>query len=59
MATITATDTGRTVRIPARRDETGQILYACPMCGIEGREVDVLRHIEEKGHDTDPFPNGY
>lgn len=53
--TYRARDTGRWVRIPVRRDETGTRYYACHHCGAEDHDKAwVLAHIERRGHDTDP-----
>ena len=47
------------IKIPSRRDEGGTIYFACPWCGTEGSELEILGHILEKGHNLDPFPRGY
>ena len=59
MVTIRAKDTGEMIKIPSRRDEGGTIYFACPWCGTEGSELEILGHILEKGHNLDPFPRGY
>lgn len=53
--TYRATDTGRWVRVPTRRDERGTIYWSCPVCGAEDHDKAwVLTHISDVGHDTDP-----
>lgn len=55
--TYRATDTGRWVCLPLRRDEGGTIYVACPLCGAEDSDKAwVLHHIETNKHDRDPYP---